>query len=374
MMIKNILFSGLVFILLFFNDFTVQSKIKNIYLSYEQTIVLKADVVNFLKILSGKNDDVKFNMILEEIELESDTAQQVIIFSLKTKLNNQGLSLSDYFEDIGFNEDDIGYKLIEITDHAIENSILTIIKRLKQSGFLNPTVYKTGSMRISIELPGEIQEEITTMVQTTGKLTFNLCKNNEFSKNLLQDIDKALFIFEPSSGTQQISKYFDAKFSKSLNALIAYEEDISKIVNIFESEEVKAIIPNDITIYRANKEIVGMDNKRYKELHVVKKKPELTEQVITNATLELDKDSEMPLVSIEMNSIGAEKWTRITGENIDKKCAIVFDGIVYSTPVIKDKIIGGKTNIQGFATFKEAKIISILLNSGALEIPLKIIE
>jgi preprotein translocase subunit SecD len=75
-----------------------------------------------------------------------------------------------------------------------------------------------------------------------------------------------------------------------------------------------------------------------------------------------------------MNEEGAKEWERITGENIKKKCAIIFDGIVFSTPVIMSKIIGGKSWIQGMATTKEAKILSILLKSGALEIPLKIIE
>ena len=48
--------------------------------------------------------------------------------------------------------------------------------------------------------------------------------------------------------------------------------------------------------------------------------------------------------------------------------------LFFSTPQIMDKITGGKLNITGLPSLEEAKILPILLKSGALRIPLKIIS
>jgi len=77
---------------------------------------------------------------------------------------------------------------------------------------------------------------------------------------------------------------------------------------------------------------------------------------------------------MEMNSEGTADWARITGANINKKCAIVLDGVVYSAPVIKNKITGGRSMIEGMANLEEAKLLAIVLQSGALPAPLKIIQ
>ncbi|HEY5534619.1 MAG TPA: hypothetical protein VIL99_06790 [Ignavibacteria bacterium] len=373
-MYKKEVFFVLIFTILFLFASTAQSKSENVYLSHDQIIVLKADVVNFLITLSGTKDDVRFNKILEEINSEADTSLQAIILSLKTKLNKQGLSLSDYFGHFGFNNENIEDKLIEMTGNAIESSITTLIKRLEYLGIINPVVYQTGSTRISVELPSELSEEMKAIIQTTGMLSFNLCKDFSVSKKLLQDVDKVIYESEQVSKKDLFSAYFNEEFSKSFEVLTADENDLDKIEKILQSEEVKAVIPNDIAIYKSNEVIKTTDDRRFRKLYLVKKDAELTGKLISDATCEIDKNTEIPYVSLVMNKEGSKEWERITGENIKKKCAIIFDGIVFSTPVIMSKIIGGKSWIQGMATTKEAKILSILLKSGALEIPLKILD
>ncbi len=44
------------------------------------------------------------------------------------------------------------------------------------------------------------------------------------------------------------------------------------------------------------------------------------------------------MVNMTMNSEGASEWARITGANIDKRCAIILDGVVYSAPNISKKL------------------------------------
>jgi preprotein translocase subunit SecD len=77
---------------------------------------------------------------------------------------------------------------------------------------------------------------------------------------------------------------------------------------------------------------------------------------------------------MEMNAEGAADWARITGSNINKRIAIVLDNVVYSAPVVRNKITGGSSQIEGMANIQEAKLLEIVLKAGALPAPLKIIE
>jgi preprotein translocase subunit SecD/SecD/SecF fusion protein len=54
--------------------------------------------------------------------------------------------------------------------------------------------------------------------------------------------------------------------------------------------------------------------------------------------------------------------------------AIVLDGKIISAPVIQDAIVSGNGQITGNFTFQSATDLALLLRSGALPAPLKIIE
>jgi preprotein translocase subunit SecD len=75
-----------------------------------------------------------------------------------------------------------------------------------------------------------------------------------------------------------------------------------------------------------------------------------------------------------MNSEGATEWARITGANIDKRIAIMLDGVIFSAPVVRGKIPGGRSQIEGMADLNEAKLLEIVLKAGALPAPVDIIE
>ena len=75
-----------------------------------------------------------------------------------------------------------------------------------------------------------------------------------------------------------------------------------------------------------------------------------------------------------MNSEGAKTWSRVTGANIGQRIAIVLDNKVHMAPNIREKIPGGRTQIEGFSDINEAKDIAIILRAGALPAPVKIVE
>ena len=73
-----------------------------------------------------------------------------------------------------------------------------------------------------------------------------------------------------------------------------------------------------------------------------------------------------------MNSEGATEWARITGANVNKRIAIMLDGGIFSAPVVKGKIPGGRSQIEGMADLNEAKLLEIVLK--AVPYPLLLIS
>jgi len=80
------------------------------------------------------------------------------------------------------------------------------------------------------------------------------------------------------------------------------------------------------------------------------------------------------VVSLSMNSEGSRTWSRVTGSNVGERIAIVLDQKVHMAPSIREKIPGGRTQIEGFANINEAKDLAIILRAGALPAPVNIIE
>jgi preprotein translocase subunit SecD len=77
---------------------------------------------------------------------------------------------------------------------------------------------------------------------------------------------------------------------------------------------------------------------------------------------------------MEMNSEGSRDWARITGANVNKRIAIVMDDGVFSAPVVRNKITGGHSQIEGMDNLEEARLLEIVLKAGALPAPVEIIE
>lgn len=151
------------------------------------------------------------------------------------------------------------------------------------------------------------------------------------------------------------------------------EQDKEKVDLILKREDVKAIIPSDVMFAWSQRSFEAGGEKIY-TLYCLKKDAELTGKVIEDARSNIDPQSNTPIVSMSMSSEGSADWARITGANINKRCAIVLDGVVYSAPVIRSKITGGNSQIEGMGSVQEAKLLEIVLKAGALPAPLKIAE
>lgn len=108
--------------------------------------------------------------------------------------------------------------------------------------------------------------------------------------------------------------------------------------------------------------------------YLLKRRASITGDSLTDARVQIDSQYGDPYVSISFDARGARLFERITGENVGKRLAIVLDNTVYSAPVIRDKISGGKAQITGHFTMNEAKDLAIVLRAGALPAPVNILE
>jgi len=100
----------------------------------------------------------------------------------------------------------------------------------------------------------------------------------------------------------------------------------------------------------------------------------LTGKYLKHSELGFDQTTNRPLVHLEFNDEGAKIFEELTGKNVRKILAIYIDGIPISTPVVQEKISGGKAQITGQFTIEEAKDLVRNLNAGALPVPIKLIS
>ncbi len=153
-------------------------------------------------------------------------------------------------------------------------------------------------------------------------------------------------------------------------------DSIEKFNSYLRKPNIKALIPFDLEIAISAKpdRIAQKQNVIIYDLYCLKKDPELTGDVVTDARATFDPTTNAPEVLMAMNDEGAERWSRITGANIKKRISIDLDGRVYSAPVVQARITGGRSSITGMANLEEANLLEIVLKAGALKAPVQIIE
>ena len=95
---------------------------------------------------------------------------------------------------------------------------------------------------------------------------------------------------------------------------------------------------------------------------------------LTKAQQQFDQKSNEPVVSIQFNQEGGERFAKLTEDNVSHPFAIILDGKVISAPNINEPILSGSAQISGSFTVESASSLAIALNSGALPVDLKVIE
>ncbi len=104
----------------------------------------------------------------------------------------------------------------------------------------------------------------------------------------------------------------------------------------------------------------------------VKRRAMITGEMLTNASTGFDQG--MPVVNFRLDARGADRFCRVSRDNVGKPFAVVLDGEIITAPVLREPICGGQGQISGGFSVEEANDLSLLLRAGALPAPLTIVE
>lgn len=372
-------------------------------------VVLEVNIGKLLEKLAKNPDDV-FKQILAEAQKESELTDESIVDLVAKKLSDKGIRLSRYFGTIRDEDDDIVKNLNDNTEDAVNRAMEIIRNRVDQYGVSEPSIQRQGSKRIIVELPGVArEEEAKQLLQGTALLEFRIVRDPDFTFPIMQKIDDVLagkvedttkvsdkektttapedtsVASTDSVNESNLSEEeFKAKHPFFAIALLdpqgrsadAYvkAEDRNKLELLLNRPDVQKVIPNNVEFKFSAKPQTDASGNQFYIMYLVNKEPELTGGVITDANANIDPNTSAPIVNMTMNSEGATEWARITGANVNKRIAIMLDGAIFSAPVVKGKIPGGRSQIEGMADLNEAKLLEIVLKAGALPAPVDIIE
>ena len=111
---------------------------------------------------------------------------------------------------------------------------------------------------------------------------------------------------------------------------------------------------------------------------VVRRQVVLTGDRINDAQPGFDSRSNEPAVHVNLDGTGARIFKEVTRDNVNKRMAIVLvergKAEVITAPVIREEIGGGRVQISGRMTTREANDVALLMRAGALAAPMEIVE
>lgn len=100
----------------------------------------------------------------------------------------------------------------------------------------------------------------------------------------------------------------------------------------------------------------------------------LSGKQLKGSSVQFDQTTGQPEIQLIFNDEGKDLFAEITKRNLQKPVAIYLDGAPISIPVVQAEITSGQAVITGSFTLEEAKTLSRRLNSGALPVPITLIN
>ncbi|MBD5553048.1 MAG: protein translocase subunit SecD [Desulfovibrio sp.] len=200
---------------------------------------------------------------------------------------------------------------------ALDQALRTIRNRIDQFGVAEPDIRKQAGNRIQIQLPGlSDPRRAVQIIGQTAHLEFHIVRD---------DVDPG-----------------------------------------------KAVTPPGVAVLPLLENESGQKDGKARQI-AVERDAMLTGEDVADARPAFD-NMNRAYVTLNFNSRGGRIFERVTGENVGKRMAIVLDGKVYSAPVIRERIGGGRASISGNFTTNEAQDLAIVLRAGSLPAPVSVLE
>jgi len=357
-------------------------------------VTMEVGTAQFLRELAGENADTTLVNVIDraqEVSRDNDTDFINELVNIFNERYPDG-RLSRYYRSDAENitrrstNEEIQAYLEKQRDSAVDRAMEIIRTRVDRYGVTEPAIFKQGNNRVVVELPGVANKQrIRDLLKGTARLEFRLVGQPD----------------EISNAQERIVNYFEQAASDSANAdsvqqgnaqnpllqvlnprgrspyVLGYSNgrDTARVNELIQRPEVQELMPRNLELmWGATPFQETQQGGELYELIAVRSEVELTGEVISEASVNFDQNTNQPRVSMSMNAEGARRWSRITGANIGKPIAIVLDGYVYSYPNVETKITRGQSSISGLESVTEAEDLVNILLSGALPAPLEIME
>jgi preprotein translocase subunit SecD len=239
-------------------------------------------------------------------------------------------------------EEGLVYRLSEgeiedIKDLAVDQALETIRNRVDQFGVAEPAIHRQSNNEIVVQLPGV--KDAKRAIELVGKTAILEFKLLDDDNSLAAELPASIY-----SGEE------DALLEKYRGTLPEGDEILFEKI---QDEAADRVI---------------------KRVYLAKKQTLMTGEFLTEARVNIDQRFNEPYVGISFDSTGAKLFEEITSNNVNKRLAIILDSNVYSAPSIRERIAGGSAQITGTFTMEEAKDLAIVLRSGSLPAPLKMLQ
>lgn len=203
------------------------------------------------------------------------------------------------------------------SSQQMDDTVSKIQKRVENLGE-EPVVYKEGSNRINVDIPGA--KDADAVLEKLGKAGSILFVEEQDLRPFLEDPD-AKDLVDPKDPSKNQKLAVDQQKLYDAGVVIVDGSDIEKADGVAGSNKT------------------GTATEYY--------------------------------VSLEFNSEGAKKFAEGTRKAAGSNIAIVYDGVVTSNPHVDKEIPGGKAQIDGQADMEEAEELATTIRIGALPLELK---
>jgi len=318
----------------------------------------------------------------------------IFFASLNLKNNN----LADKKINLGLDLQGGSYILLEIDTKPLVNQKLQakviLIKKLLNKNKIDFKDFTISLDKISLTVKKEQQEKFKNLLFKQKENTVNdfISEYNKFELDLEFNQNKALVQFSKfglvslnnavlKQSIEIIRRRIDEVGTKEPTILQRGDKRILvELPGIDNPARVKELLGKTAQLtfrlvskddgFGSEKLILSENNEEL----TVSKRVVVSGDNLVDAQPQFDNQSNQPLVRFSLDRQGAQKFGKITTENVGRRLAIVLDNSVISAPNIREPITAGSGTISGGFSFQEATDLALLLRSGALPAPINIVE
>jgi SecD/SecF fusion protein len=376
------------------------------------SVTMDVSLTDLLKSLSNnpKNPALLNAIQAANIKKNSSDADYITLFTESFISQNGAGKLSGVFagaeKEVKTTDSDneVTKKLKATAAGAIKETYKILVRRIDKFGVAQPNInFDENKGIINVELAGVTDiERVRKLLQASAHLQFwEVYRIDELAESLKladQNLQNYLNGIKPDSlgkvdtskNTENVNPFFKVInpqnpqtdqatgkqfFSANIGSILS--QDTATFYEYLNNPVVKDALPADAKFLLGIEEKAAKGTQKFFQLYVVKTMPgtdkaPLEGEGVKEARQDFDEKGK-PSIKMEMTSIGAKTWARLTAKNVGRPIAIALDDIVYSAPNVNGAIEGGSSEIMGNFAVQEAQDLSNILKSGKLDAPAKIV-